>query len=402
MTSSQSKLLSRACLSVLFVLAGSAAAQVADNADARIRQALQRDLGMDTAQAERLLQAGRLARASETTIRRTLADGYAGSWIERGDDGRVRIVAATAGAQRSAGASAVELRRVRYSHKQLEAGQQALDRDAARRVAGVSKSLDGVQSWYVDPKRNRVVIEVRAGAVATAVEFAAVSGIDAGLVDVVESAGVAASYANVVGGTHLDTTNGRGFISGCSIGFPVLGSNNTRGFLTAGHCGTSGGRIDFDGGRGRGTVRESNYPGGDYAFVTVGASDTAETWITRPDGSQLPIRGSTEAAIGAAVCKRGNRTGFTCGEIVGRNASHMRPQGLVTGLAVANFCAGQGDSGGAVFDLGGQAQGLISGGDSGPPDGTHNCNVATAQRRAYYYPIVAALNSTLSRLVTQN
>lgn len=124
------------------------------------------------------------------------------------------------GAVRASGAS---VRLVRHSAQQLDAAKARIDRLTAP---------DGVSSWHVDPKVNRVVVDVVASAahdndVREFVERARKSG--PVLVNRTPEAPRTFS-AGTVGGDPYYTGNVR-----CSIGFSVHG-----GFVTAGHCGQAG------------------------------------------------------------------------------------------------------------------------------------------------------------------
>ena len=56
-------------------------------------------------------------------------------------------------------------------------------------------------------------------------------------------------------------------------------------------------------------------------------------------GNALPVAGSTEAPVGAAVCRSGSTTGTHCGTILAKNQTVNYPEGAVTGLTRTNACA---------------------------------------------------------------
>lgn len=105
------------------------------------------------------------------------------------------------------------------------------------------------------------------------------------------------TFYDFSGGDAYYIGNGR-----CSVGFAVAG-----GFVTAGHC------------------------------------------------------GSSEAPIGAAVCRSGSTTGWRCGYILAKNQAVRYVEGVVSGLTRTDACAEPGDSGGP-WVAGNQAQGVTSGG----------------------------------------
>jgi streptogrisin C len=113
----------------------------------------------------------------------------------------------------------------------------------------------------------------------------------------------------------------------------------------------------------QGTFRASkfgNSGGNDYAVV-----DVNRNWIPRPvvataDG-EVPVAGSQEAPVGAAVCRTGSTTGTRCGAITARDVTLNVSGRTVTGFVVTDACAEPGDSGGSLL-AGNQAQGVLSGG----------------------------------------
>jgi streptogrisin C len=143
----------------------------------------------------------------------------------------------------------------------------------------------------------------------------------------------------------------------CSIGFSVQG-----GFVTAGHCGAEGDTTTGFNNQAQGTVRASVFPGSaDMGFVEVNGNWTPRPVVNDFRGNELPVAGSTEAPVGAAVCRSGSTTGTFCGTILAKNQTVNYPEGAVTGLTRTNVCAEGGDSGGPWLS-GDQAQGVTSGG----------------------------------------
>jgi streptogrisin C len=106
--------------------------------------ALERDLGLTTAQAVDRLRTDEALSAKQHTIAKSLEDGYAGAWVE-GDELFVAVTDKAAAAEvRSAGANAVTVGR----------SLESLDRIAgqAYRAAPAAK----VAGAYVDVESNAV------------------------------------------------------------------------------------------------------------------------------------------------------------------------------------------------------------------------------------------------------
>ncbi|MFB8031902.1 alpha-lytic protease prodomain-containing protein [Streptomyces sp. NPDC056004] len=333
-------------------------------ASAGLLAAMRRDLGLTESQARARLAAEKTATALQGKARRAAGPSYAGSWFDPAT-GRL-AVAVTDGrksaAVRALGASA---RLVRHSVRQLDATKARIDGLAA--PAGVS-------SWHVDPKVNRVVIDVVASSahdndVRTFVERAR----KAGPVQVKQTPEEPKTFAaGTVGGDPYYTGNVR-----CSIGFSVHG-----GFVTAGHCGQTGAAVSGWDRSAIGNFQGSSFPGDDYAWVSVGNG-----WWTVPvvlgwgTVSDQLVRGSAEAPIGASICRSGSTSHWHCGNVLATNETVNYSQGAVHQMTKTSACAEPGDSGGS-FISGDQAQGVTSG-------GWGNC---TSGGETWHQPINEILN----------
>jgi len=95
----------------------------------------------------------------------------------------------------------------------------------------------------------------------------------------------------------------------------------------------------------------------------------------------VTITGSTEAAVGASVCKYGATTGWQCGTIQGKNQTITFPEGTLTGLTRTNVCTEPGDTGGP-FVSGTQAQGVLVAGSG-------NCSSGGT---SYFLPVNRVLS----------
>ncbi|GAB4182098.1 MAG: hypothetical protein Tsb002_02890 [Wenzhouxiangellaceae bacterium] len=366
-----------------------------DNLSSSYLEAMERDLGISESELPQYINAEERASDFEQLAIAQLGDQYAGSWMERLANGQYEFTIATSGkgnAVRIGGANIIE---VNYSLSQLEAAMEMLNETADKmNQAPVllrdyqNGRLDGLHSWHVDVKSNRVVLAVAAEAMDDAVKFIADSGVDIDAVRIEESEGTPSTLLDVWGGQAW---------SGCSVGFTAT-RGSTKGFATAGHCGPAGTRVTISG-TNVGSLQFSNYPGDDMAWATVRSGDTLWPYVTRYNGGSVldvRVRGSSTAAIGASVCRSGRTTGYRCGVIVSRNASVNYGQGTVSGLTRSTACAGRGDSGGSWITPAGQAQGVTSGGQL-PAGQNTNCSVSTPV--TWFQPINEIISRYGLRLV---
>lgn len=332
-----------------------------------LADSMKRDLRLNDAQLAQYFTAERTAFLNEARLARQLGDRYAGGWLERGSDGNYRYVVASTGAVRGAKIAGVDLRNARYSLRQLDGAVERLNRVHA---LSNKTALQGVHAWGVDLPSNSVVVTVAPGYALNAIDFIAVSGVDAGMIRFEASQLEAPTpFVNVIGGIAYTSGGGR-----CSIGFSAT-RGGAKGFATAGHCGGIGTTVGISGTT-VGSVQAHYYPGGDMAWASVRSTDTLLGQVSRYDGTVQRVLGRTQAAIGAAVCRSGSTTGWRCGTIVSYNNTVNYGQGNVTGLTRSTACAGRGDSGGSWITGSGQAQGVTSGGQL-PAGQNTNCSVAT-------------------------
>lgn len=325
--------------------------------------ALERDLGLTTAQAVDRLRTDEALSAKQHTIAKSLEDGYAGAWVE-GDELFVAVTdKASAAEVRSAGANAVTVGR----------SLERLDRIATQAYRAAPEAK--VAGAYVDVASNAVVLEVAQGAKAAVAAAVREAGVPAGAVSLVEVAEMPRTFINVIGGNAYYIGGAR-----CSVGFSATG-----GFVTAGHCGSRGATTSQP----SGTFQVSSFPGNDYAYVNTGSDDTLIGAVNNYSGGTVNVAGSTAAAVGATVCRSGSTTGWHCGTIQALNASVTYAEGTVTGLIRTNVCAEPGDSGGSLL-AGTQAQGMTSGGSG-------NCSSGGT---TYFQPVNEALSAAGVSLVT--
>ncbi|KAB1914868.1 S1 family peptidase [Micromonospora sp. AMSO31t] len=315
-----------------------------DGVAPEVLDALSRDLSLTRDQAARRLKTERWASGTVTKLRGELGADYGGSWL--GADGTTLNVAVADPAQaaRVTAAGAVP--------KRVDRGVAELDAVKTRLDAAGGEATPDVAGWYVDVATNSVVVVAQPGAEAAGRRFAEASGVSAGAMRVKTADEAPRPLFDVRGGDAYFINNaGR-----CSVGFSVVG-----GFVTAGHCGRPGDRTAGANRVAQGTFAASSFPGDDWGVVEVNDQWTPQGVVNDFNGGTVPVNGSTEAPVGASVCRSGSTTGTRCGVIQAKNATVNYPEGTVTGLTRTNVCAEPGDSGGAWLS-GDQAQGVTSGG----------------------------------------
>jgi len=333
-------------------------------ASAAILAAMQRDLNLTAEQARQRVVREYAAALTEAKLSKQLGAAFGGAWLNA--DASALIVGVTDLSQADlVRASGAQPQLVARSQRSLDALKARLDASAA----GISRSISG---WYVDVRANDIVVLAKPATAGVAHAFVARAGVDARMVRVVESTESPRPLYDVRGGDAFYMGGGR-----CSIGFSVNG-----GFVTAGHCGTAGTATSGYNQVAQGTFQASSFPGNDYAWVAVNANWTPVGVVNNYNGGVVGVAGSTEAAVGASICRSGSTTGWHCGSIQAKNQTVNYPQGTVNGLTRTNVCAEPGDSGGSWLS-GSQAQGVTSGGSG-------NCSVGGT---TYHQPVNEILSA---------
>ncbi len=340
------------------------AAGSGDQPAAQIVAAVQRDFGLTKEQAIERLANEASASRTELALRKELGTTFAGAYLDAS--------ATTLTVNVTSNAAAAKVRRAGATPRVVTRSQATLDYIKGQLDATAAPPL-AVAGWYVDVQANTVT--VLASDVAAAQAFIAASRVRADAVRVVASTETPRPFIDVIGGNAY-------FIGGsrCSIGVSVNG-----GVVTAGHCGSTGATTSQP----SGTFRGSSFPGNDYAWVQVASGNTPRGLVNNYSGGTVTVNGSTEAAVGASVCRSGSTTGWRCGTIQAKNSTVNYPQGTVTGLTRTNACAEPGDSGGSWLS-GNQAQGVTSGGSG-------NC---TTGGTTYFQPVNEILSVYGLTLVT--
>ncbi|MFH8295131.1 carbohydrate-binding protein [Streptomyces sp. NPDC018059] len=312
-----------------------------------VLKAMQRDLGLTSAQANARLVNEAEAGADAGALRNALGRSFAGAWVH-GATAQKLTVATTDAAEvpviEARGASAEV---VRHSVARLDAAKARLDR-AAKKTATRDAPV-----WYVDVRSNAVVVRAVKAAAATSLVSAA--GVDSSLVRVQETRERPRPLYDLVGGEAYYMGGGR-----CSIGFSVT-KGAQQGFATAGHCGRAGTATTGYNRVAQGTFQASVFPGRDMAWVATNSQWTATPYVKGPGGQRVGVGGSTQSPVGASICRSGSTTGWHCGTISQHNTSVTYPEGTISGVTRTTVCAEPGDSGGSYIS-GSQAQGVTSGG----------------------------------------
>ncbi|WP_026425178.1 alpha-lytic protease prodomain-containing protein [Actinokineospora inagensis] len=343
-------------------------APVADAASPQMLAAMARDFKITPDQARQRMAREQKATANEQALRTTLGPAFGGAWLDAGATTFTVALTDASKADQVRGLGAVP-KVVSRSESQLNDAKAKLDRTAKQ----APKSVPG---WYVDTTTNTVVVLTKSGTQGTAAAWAKSAGLDTAAISYQETTEAPRTLIDVIGGNAYYFGGG----SRCSIGFAVNG-----GFVTAGHCGTPGTQTTQP----SGSVVNSTFPGNDYGWVRVAAGNTPRPLVNHYDGTNVSVAGSTEAAVGASVCRSGSTTGWHCGTIQQKNATVNYQEGSVYGLTRTNACAEPGDSGGSWL-AGTQAQGVTSGGSG-------NC---TSGGTFYFQPINAALSALGIQLLT--
>lgn len=317
-----------------------------DRTSPEVLKAMQRDLGLTSAQAEARLVNEAEAGAVAGALRAALGRDFAGAWVHGATSARLTVATTDASDVRAIEARGARAEVVPFSVGQLDGAKQKLDR-AARKAATRDAPV-----WYVDVRSNAVV--VRAVHAPAAKSLVAAAGIDSSLVRVEKAKERPRPLYDLVGGDAY-YMGGR-----CSIGFPIT-KGTQQGFATAGHCGRAGTATTGYNQVAQGTFQASIFPGRDMAWVATNSQWTATPYVKGQGGQRVGVGGSTQSPVGASICRSGSTTGWHCGTIQQHNTSVTYPEGTISGVTRTTVCAEPGDSGGSYIS-GSQAQGVTSGG----------------------------------------
>ena len=400
----QKALLVLSPIAVAVAMVASAAPTATANGMApAVRTAMQRDLGLTSAQVSQYLTIERLTTMQEKNFARAEGRNFAGSWIERKPNGNFQLVVGTTSIMPRKGLAGVEIRSMRHSLAELDASKSQLDAVLAQG----GKAPKGVNGWYVDLASNSVVISIAKGHQQAGIDFVAKSGAD------VQSVRFATEEqpslrADLKGGLGYLRNPGDGYLYACSIGFTVT-QGTTPGYVSAGHCGDAGEPVYLEGAAGTGpqwtlgpkfgTFSASNFPnpgqtGNDWSWIKVDAGNTLSPTVYGWGKGDVTVHGSTAVGVGAAICRSGRTSGWRCGTIEATGVTVSYGTGeTILNLTRTTACSEGGDSGGSFITGPGQAQGVLSGG-SGDCKGKQPNN----RTRSFFQPlqpILSAYNLTL-------
>jgi len=349
----------------------------ADSLHPAILAAMKRDLGLDAEQAH--VRVARELKATEVIDQLKAKSGFAGAWLVDGDLNVAVTDEALTSEVAAAGAKAVKVDTPISKLQDAQNKLDAMDFDAAlgKREEGAAT---GIAAYWVDVTANKLVLEALKDSTAQAADLAKSAGLEESEFEVKVVDALPTTFATIRGGDAYYINNS----ARCSVGFSV-----TTGFVSAGHCGTSGSTAATSAGATIGTFSGSSFPGNDYSYIRGSSGNTFQGRVNNYSGGTIAISGSTAAAVGASVCRSGSTTGVYCNTIRAIGASVTYAEGRVTGLTQTNVCAEPGDSGGSFYS-GAQAQGVTSGGSG-------NCNSGGV---TYFQPvneILSAYGLTLVR-----
>ncbi|MEV2256432.1 carbohydrate-binding protein [Streptomyces sp. NPDC050147] len=317
-----------------------------DSTSPEVLKAMQRDLGLTSAQAEARLVNEAEAGAVAGALRNALGRDFAGAWVHGATSARLTVATTDASDVRAIEARGARAEVAAHSIGQLDAAKDRLDRAASK------TATRDAPVWYVDVRSNAVVVRAVRPAAAKALVSAA--GVDSSLVRVERAKDRPRPLYDLVGGDPY-YMGGR-----CSIGFPIT-KGTQQGFATAGHCGRAGTATTGYNQVAQGTFQASIFPGRDMAWVATNSQWTATPYVKGQGGQRVGVGGSTQSPVGASICRSGSTTGWHCGTIQQHNTSVTYPEGTISGVTRTTVCAEPGDSGGSYIS-GSQAQGVTSGG----------------------------------------
>jgi streptogrisin C len=379
---------------VLVAMAAAAAAP-SDNLSPTLRAAMQRDLGLTSAQLSQYLKIERLAELQQKQLAAAQGRNFAGSWIERKANGTFGLVVATTSIRPQKGVAGIEIRTARHTLADLDASKGQLD-VMVERGGGVPK---GVFGWYVDLQSNSVVVSIGRGGQKAAIDFVAASGATADSVRFVVADEQPRLHADLKRGLGDLPHPGDGYLYACSIGFTVT-KGTTPGYVSAGHCGNAGENVyleltpQWTLGPQIGTFSASNFPqpggtGNDYSWVQVSAGHTLSATVYGWGSGDVTVKGSTAFGVGTAVCRSGRTSGWRCGTIDAVNQTVNYSSGeTILNLTRTTACSEGGDSGGSFITGPGQAQGVLSGGS-----GSCKGKLPNNRTRSYFQPLLPILSA---------
>nr|WP_202437655.1 S1 family peptidase [Streptomyces sp. SID5910] len=271
-------------------------------------------------------------------------------------------------------------------------GEAALDKVKAELDALAAKKVpSGVVAWSVDLAADKVTVKVNNDRGAAAKAFLAKAAEHGSAVRIVRGEEKLEAKAAIYPGSKMTFNNTSQW---CSVGYGARDRSGNQYLVTAGHCVTN--TLRYDGtafAKGYKTRYALGTRSVDMGLLTINSGHSITTSVgTWGNSNPVAVKGSSRASSGAALCKSGATTGWTCGTVgsynntvtyVDRNGG---PDTVVSGLATSSVCVEGGDSGGAYIS-GNQAQGMTSG---GPID--QQCSGVNSRGSSYFQPLDDALS----------
>ncbi|WP_445276320.1 S1 family peptidase [Streptomyces drozdowiczii] len=291
-------------------------------------------------------------------------------------------------------AEAAEVEKAGLAARVPARGQAALDKVKSRLDALAAKKVpSGVASWSVDLASDKVTVKVNNDRGAAAKAFLAKAAGYGAAVEIVRGEDQLEAKAAIYPGSKMTLNNTTGW---CSVGYGAHDSSGKQYLVSAGHCVVN--TLRYDGtafAQGYHTRYKLGSNSVDMGIATVNSGHSIVTAVgTWNQGSTktVAVKGSSRAAVGAAICKSGATTGWTCGSITSYNNTvtyvdlNGGPDTVITGLGASSVCVEGGDSGGAYIS-GNQAQGMTSGG----PTNQQCTGGVNSRGSSYFQPLGDAL-----------
>ncbi|MFD7564151.1 S1 family peptidase [Streptomyces tendae] len=290
------------------------------------------------------------------------------------------------------GAEAATIEKAGLDARVPARGQAVLDKVKAELDALAAKKVpSGVVAWSVDLAADKVTVKVNNDRGAAAKAFLDKAAEHGSAVRIVRGEEKLEAKAAIYPGSKMTLNDSTGW---CSVGYGARDRSGNQYLVSAGHCIVN--TLRYDGtafAKGYKTRYALGTRSVDMGIATVNSGHSITTSVgTWGNSNPVAVRGSSRASSGAALCKSGATTGWTCGTVgsynntvtyVDRNGG---PDTVVSGLASSSVCVEGGDSGGAYIS-GNQGQGMTSGGPTG-----QQCSGVNSRGSSYFQPLDDALS----------
>jgi hypothetical protein len=327
--------------------------------------------GVSAEEAERRLRALDESVAATDRLQRTYRKRLAGLSIEHRPELRIVVLLTGRKPVRDQVVRTGALDVPVVFHTDAPATRERILEAMLKRGAQIRSAVPDARGMGVDPRSAALVVIVGDGAgsrpdpEALGARIAEIAGVPA---RVRMLAGAEANFS-VEGGARIegtDTMTGRPAY--CTTGF-VVTDGARRGIITAAHCPDA--LTYFDPAGGRTDLPFVGQWGWSYQDVQLNLSEEAQRPLFYVDAKKGVVRavrgarGRASTRAGDLVCHRGERTGYSCGEV---ELTDYAPPGELCGgpcaptwVTVSGPSCGGGDSGAPVFS-GNVAYGIVKGG----------------------------------------